>query len=287
MTEIPEHLLKRSRDRRSALGLGGDDAAAPAGGDAPAATPATATPATAAAAAPPSGPAGRKAAAAAAPPPPPKPDPPYVTAAKTRKKVPFWAMMALSILPLWLFMYVRSVTTPPEEASGPLGVGTEVYSNCASCHGGSGEGGSGRPLNEGAALATFPHIEDQLRFVYFGTAAYNIAGVDSYGNPDREGGPHLAGSFGPMPAWGALAGGSLSDAEILAVVCHERFTLSGEETDNEEYEDWCSEEAPIYLALEGGASLQDIGGNVPVNNAEGTPIEIIPIGDAPVEGSAP
>ena len=30
MTEVPEHLLKRSRDRRAALGLGGGDA--PAGG---------------------------------------------------------------------------------------------------------------------------------------------------------------------------------------------------------------------------------------------------------------
>ena len=64
MTEIPEHLLKRSRDRRAALGLGGGEAAPAAEGasePAPAATPAT-TGATAAAA-PPSGPVGRKAAA--------------------------------------------------------------------------------------------------------------------------------------------------------------------------------------------------------------------------------
>ena len=45
MTEVPEHLLKRSQDRRAALGLGGDGgggdggsppAATPAAGDAPA-----------------------------------------------------------------------------------------------------------------------------------------------------------------------------------------------------------------------------------------------------------
>ena len=111
-------------------------------------------------------------------------------------------MMALSLLPLWLFMYVRSVTEPPEVATGPLGVGAEEYRNCASCHGSAGEGGVGRQLDEGEVLKTFPHIEDQLRFVYFGTANYNLAGVASYGNPDREGGPHIAGSFGPMPAWG-------------------------------------------------------------------------------------
>ena len=35
---------------------------------------------------------------------------------------------ALSLLPIWLFMYVRSVTEAPEVATGPLGVGAEEYS---------------------------------------------------------------------------------------------------------------------------------------------------------------
>src|SRR5690606_23239928 len=88
VTEIPEHLLKRSKERRAALGLPTD------GGDAPAATPAAATPAasspeTPAAAAPPAKPA---APATPAAPPPPKPDPPYVAAAKRRRRIPFWAM---------------------------------------------------------------------------------------------------------------------------------------------------------------------------------------------------
>ena len=68
--EIPEHLLKRSRERRSALGLGGDDAAA---APAAAATPAT-TAAAAPAAAAPAAPAGRAAAPAAPAAPKPKPD---------------------------------------------------------------------------------------------------------------------------------------------------------------------------------------------------------------------
>lgn len=291
MTEIPEHLLKRSRDRRAALGLGGGDDAAASGGDAPAATPAT-TAETAPAAAAPSGPVGRKAAAAAAPPPPPKPDPPYVAAAKSRQKIPFWAMLSLSLLPIWLFMYVRSVTEAPEVATGPVGVGAEVYSNCASCHGSAGEGtGSGRQFSDGEVEKTFPHIEDQLRFVYFGTANYNIEGVTIYGNPDREGGPHTAGSLGQMPGWGTNGGGDLTDDEILAVVCHERYTLGGADPESDEYVDeyehWCSDESPIYEALESGntslATLADAG----VNDAEGEPIEIMPIGDAPVEGSPP
>lgn len=289
MTEIPEHLLKRSRDRRSALGLGGDDAAT-GGGDAPAA----ATPATTASAAPaaaaPSGPVARKAAAAAAPPPPPKPDPPYVAAAKSRKKIPFWAMLSLSLLPVWLFMYVRSVTESPEVAEGPLGVGAADYGTCAACHGSNGEGGVGYQFSEGEVLLTFPHIEDQLRFVYFGTEQYNIAGVSIYGNPEREGGPHIAGSLGAMPGQGSLAGGDLTDDEILAVVCHERYTLGGAdpaaEEHVEEFENWCSDESPVYEALEAGTSLADLA-DAGVVTADGEPIEMIPVGDTPVEGSPP
>ena len=83
MTEIPEHLLNRSKARRA-------DASGDASGDsAPSSTPAVATPATPA-----------KAAEAPAP----KPvvaDPPYVAAAKSRKKIPFWAMAGLALLPAW------------------------------------------------------------------------------------------------------------------------------------------------------------------------------------------
>jgi len=291
VTEIPEHLLKRSRDRRSALGLGGDEPAA-GSGDAPAAaTPATTGSTSPAAAAPPAGPVGRKAAAAVAPPPPPKPDPPYVAAAKSRRKIPFWAMLSLSLLPIWLFMYVRSVTAAPEVATGPLGVGTELYGVCASCHGANGEGGVGRQFSEGEIVKTFPHIEDQVRFVYFGTAEYNVAGISNYGNPEREGGPHLTQSLGVMPGQGALAGGDLTDDEVLAVVCHERYDLGGIDPASEEYveefEHWCSDESPIYEALESGntsfATLADAG----VVGADGEPIEMLVIGDAPAEGSPP
>ena len=57
-------------------------------------------------------------------------------------------------------------------------------------------------MANGEVNKTFPHIEDQLRFVYFGTEAYNVAGVTNYGDPNREDGAHAAGSFGIMPQWG-------------------------------------------------------------------------------------
>lgn len=254
MTEIPEHLLKRSRERRSALGLGDD-----AGGDSGAA-PAAATPAKVESAAPaaPAAPTGRAAAPAPAAPPPPAPDIPVVAAYKRRKKIPFWAMAALSVMPVWALMYARAVTEQPEEAAGPLGLGAEVYGTCAGCHGAGGGGGAGYAFTGGAVLETFPVIEDMLRYVYFGTAGYNLAGVEVYGNPDREGGARVAGASGVMPQQGSTVGGALTDYQILAVVCHERYALGGADPTGdfaEEFETWCSEGSEIFAALQGGETL--------------------------------
>jgi hypothetical protein len=278
VAEIPEHLLKRSQARRAAL-EGGDsgsaaaDASAPAG---PATAPATtgaAAPATPASAAP----AGRGAAAAPAPPPPPKPDSPVVAAYKRRKRIPFWAMLGLSLLPVWAFMYARAVTTQAEEATGPLAAGEEVFGTCSTCHGAAGQGGIGYAFADGEVLKTFPHIEDQLRWVYWGTEGYNAAGVDIYGNPDREGGPHVTGGSGAvMPA----QRDALSGEELLGVVCHERYTLGGADPAAdfaEEYEKWCSEESEIFADLEAGGDVLTLADRFD---------DLMPIGD-PVEGSPP
>lgn len=260
VTEIPEHLLKRSQAAR-----------AKSGGDAPADAPApAATPAVAAAAAPA---AVAKAAAPAPAAPVAKPDSPVVAAYRARKKTPVWAMLGLSILPVWGFMYVRALTPQKVEAQGPLGAGAKTYTAaCAGCHGGAGEGGVGYAFTEKSIIKTFPHIEDQLRFVYFGTDNYIAAGVDVYGDPNREGGPHIAGAKGKMPP----QGGSLSDVEILNVVCHERYTLGGME-EGEEFEKWCSETSEIHAALASGSST--------LANLHETFDDIIPIGDVPVAGS--
>ncbi len=278
MTEIPEHLLKRSRERRSALGLGGDDAGSDTGESKPAATPATTGAAPAAA---PSGPVTRAGAPEPAAPPPPKPDSPVVAAYKSRRRIPFWAMVALSILPVWAFMYARAVTQQAEEVAGPLGLGGEVYGGCASCHGGAGGGGIGYAFTGGEVLQSFPHIEDQLRYVYFGTGEYNLAGVEIYGNPERVGGARITGEQGVMPQQGASAGGGLTDYEILAVVCHERYALGGADPAGEyaeEFEEWCSEESEIFVDLESGGLMADLH-----ERFDG----IMAIGDMPIPGSPP
>jgi len=273
VTEIPEHLLKRSQAAKSkATGepAPAGDAAAPAASSSP-------VPAAKAAA-----PAAKPAASAPALPPPPKPDPPFIAAAKSRKKIPFWAMMTLSMLPLWVFMYARGLTPKEPKVTGPLGEGSALYTaNCSGCHGAGGEGGLGYAFAGGEVLKTFPHIEDQLRYVYAGTQLYQSAGIAVYGNPDRPGGAHQTGARGIMPNFGPTTGGNLSEAQILAVICHERYTLGGADPTADyldEYEKWCSPEAPAWTGLEDGSlTFENIA-----DELEGT----LPVGVTPLAGHA-
>jgi len=237
VTEIPEHLLKRSRERRSAA-TGGE------GGDAaPGATPATTAPAAAPA----------KAAAPVAPKvEAPKPLPAYVVAAQTRRKIPIWISPVLALLPVWLFLFVNAMTKQPKQVVGPLAAGQTVFTRCASCHGADGSGGVGYPLYAGEARKSFPNIVDQIRFVYNGTTGYR---GKAYTPADRTGGAHIAGVKGVMPAWGAKAGGELSDAEILDVICHERFGLSSVDDETKyaaEFSTWCSETSANWTAVQDG-----------------------------------
>jgi hypothetical protein len=159
-------------------------------------------------------------------------------------------------------MYVRGLQPQKAEASGPILIGQENYGACASCHGADGSGGAGRVLKDGESLLTFPHIEDMLNWVYVGSEAFRAAGVASYGDPNREGGAHAPYSYNgsPMPAQGAKYGGALTDYEILGLVCHIRYDLSGADPAGEwaeEYEKWCSPESEIFANLEGGSLTFD------------------------------
>lgn len=153
------------------------------------------------------------------------------------------------MLPLWAFLYLRATTPNPVKVTGPMAEGAIVFNKCASCHGGSGEGGAGYPLNAGSVLKTFPNIEEQIKFVYHGSDA--IKG-QPYGSPARG---RIAGTKGKMPAWGSNVGGELTDVEIVAAICHERFKLSVSEVPaalEKEYESWCTPEGERWLQVEEG-----------------------------------
>ena len=215
MPEVPEHLLRRSRERRAALGQGGGDESA---GDAPAATPATtsagAAPAPAAAAAAP--------AVVEAPPVPAGPDPRLLKLEEARRrKIPSWAYPALLALPFWAILYVGAFGSHQKAVVlTQAQIGQRVYSSagCSGCHGAAGEGGVGPKLAGGEAKLTFPNVADHIDWVK--TGSQTKAKGTPYGDPGRVGGQHIVKVAG-MPAFG----GTLSESEIEAVVAYERDSL--------------------------------------------------------------
>ena len=226
MSEVPDHLLQRSRDRRAALGLGGDAT----GGDAPAAATSTTSTSVESASS-----AARPAAVtpAEATIEPARPVPAYVAASLSRKKIPLWVMPVLAVLPLWAIVYVNTLSKPRTTVPTQLAAGATAYAaKCQSCHMADGSGGAGRPIMaaaQGGAVATFPSIAGQLQFVWLGsnlTASPIGSKGTPYGNPDRVGGQHTTLSYNgnPMPTFK----GALTQAELLDIVRHERETFGGE-----------------------------------------------------------
>ena len=211
MAEIPEHLLRRSKERRAALSDEAPSAEAPAEGD----PPAGAAAAPAAAAKPAAAAAPAKAAAPSLPTVAPQPKPPAVGILPPSKaRLPFWVTPLFAALPVFGFFYMNGYQTRPVEGpTDPLVLGAELYrsAGCSGCHGGAGEGGVGPKLSEGESLLSFPEEQDQVDWVKGGSQpkigqAYNARGRVAAGG---------------MPGFG----GQLSDEEIEAVVQYEREKL--------------------------------------------------------------
>lgn len=214
MTEVPEHLLARSRERRAALGLTGGAPAEPAGG-APAAGPTpAATPATVAPGAAPA----KAAAAVPAVVEEARPVPAYMTPEAARARLPIWILPVLAFLPFWGILYIGAFGSRDHaEALTGAELGAEIYraQGCAACHGAAGEGGVGPALAAGEAAKTFPDEADHASWIKTGSGPFR---GQAYGDPDREGGQRIA--TGGMPGFS-----SLSDEEVAAVVLYEREEL--------------------------------------------------------------
>jgi mono/diheme cytochrome c family protein len=239
LTEIPEHLLQRSRERRAALGLGGDAPAAGSAGEA------ASTPEPAAAAPVPAESGGggvakppTPAPPAEAKPEPPKPDPVYVQAAKQRRRIPLWATPVLAAIPLWAYVFYGTLSPAPVE-NDPLVLGEELYTQCAACHGGSGQGLTAPQLSDGKVQETWPDPLDHIMWVKLGAKEWPS---DSYGaqGKSKEDTP------GDMPGYAA----TLTDQEIAQVVLYERRVLSDEEPPE-------GEEDKLLLVAEGEMTLDE------------------------------
>jgi mono/diheme cytochrome c family protein len=264
VTEVPDHLLQRSKERRAALGGGGDSGgaaptpAAASGGDAPPG----AVPARAAAAAP-------AVVVEAAPPAPP---PPYVQAALDRKKVPAWMAPVGVAAMLWAFIYAGVLFAPAQTLTDPVLIsGQQVFGQyCASCHGAQGQGGVGRKLAESVTL-TFPNRADHLAWVTNGSADKGTP----YGSADRPGGQHIAQSQGysKMPAFGQ----TLTAEQILAVVRYEREVL--------DHADPAADQAASAEGASSGAAGADSSNEQQANTAGGQTDESSSANDSTSSGS--
>jgi mono/diheme cytochrome c family protein len=242
VVEVPEHLLKRSRERRAALGLGGGEAPSgespgePGPSEGTGAQPSSATPAPSAPAAPP--------AAQPSEPEPPPPPPPYVQAAQQRRRLPWWSLPVFAALPLWAWIFVRTLS-PVEVEADALAEGQALFQTCASCHGGSGEGASAPALTD--VGETFPDFRDHMMWVTVGAANWPS---DTYGAQDL---PHT----GVMPSYETW-----TDAEIAQVVLYER-QLAGIEATDEEIGTGPDGEAvteqDLELIAEGELTFADVG----------------------------
>jgi mono/diheme cytochrome c family protein len=212
VTEIPEHLLKRSKERRSAIG-GGD---APAEESAPAGEAVEAAPAAA--------PVAPAAAAAAVPEPPepPKPVRPEVAAALNRRKIPYWAMPVLAALPLWAYVYQATLEPAPTGELTPLEAGGQIYGGCASCHQPDGGGNASVPGLTGV-LETWPDYRDHMMWVRLGDEGWKTYS-NTYGATEK-----------PVKT-GMLAHPALTDQELAEVVLYERVTFGEMEETGEEYD---------------------------------------------------
>jgi mono/diheme cytochrome c family protein len=205
VTEVPDYLLQRSRERRAALGLGGDEGGgevattgdaggSPATTSAAAATPAVAAPAPI---------------APGTPDPEPAPPPPHLVAAPRRKRVPIWALPVVALLPLWGYAYAGTLEPPTSDELTALEAGAEVYGQCASCHGGGGEGVSGPALD--TVADTFPDPTTHADWVFHGSTGWTEENGDTYGAQDKP-------VQGGMPGWGT----ALTPEELMEVVLYER-----------------------------------------------------------------
>jgi mono/diheme cytochrome c family protein len=214
VTEVPEHLLRRSKDARSrATGGGGE-------GSEPPATPSEGDAGAAASAVEPAGAGAVAPAAAAVPAEPAKPVPPYVADALRRPKVPKYAITVLAALPVWALIYAGSMVKTTV-ADPVFAEGEKIYATqCSGCHGPNGtDGQTGRPLNE--VVGTFPDVADHIAWIENGSPA---AGTP-YGDPAKG---RIAGSDGyttKMPGFKD----TLTAEQIAAVAYYERVEFGGQE----------------------------------------------------------
>ena len=169
MTEIPEHLLKRSKERRRPWAW----AAASAGDAAPAADAPSGAAGELGRRRKAGGGAGRPSRRAACPPPrrPRRPIRPMSPPPKAARRCRCGPPRCSPSCRCGASSTTRACRSPPAGANDPLALGAEIYTGkggCAGCHGTDGSGGVGAKLSGGEVLKTFKNPLAMVHWVAFG-----------------------------------------------------------------------------------------------------------------------
>ncbi|MEX0768906.1 MAG: c-type cytochrome, partial [Microthrixaceae bacterium] len=187
---------------------------------------------------------------------------PWVAAAQTRQKIPFWAIPVLALLPIWAAVYMLTLDTPTPTELGAYEAGSEVYNNkgCSGCHGATGAGNGNNPALIGptGAVETFNVPANMVNWIALGSAGFKAAGIETYGDADV-----VRPIGGGMPGWID----SLSATEIMETILHERSSLNDEEFSVEMwrdgFEETLSELLPADKVAEFTAVLDEWEANPP------------------------
>ena len=136
---------------------------------------------------PPAAQAAAPAPAAPAGPPPPSPTPPYVEAYKKRKKIPVWAMLALSILRCG--RSCTSARSHPGRWSSAARSATAPRSSPAVLElprQPTAEAAPATPAQRRRGALDLPAHRGPAHLVYTGSQAFALAGLPFYGDPQRR-----------------------------------------------------------------------------------------------------
>jgi mono/diheme cytochrome c family protein len=220
VTEIPEHLLRRSKERRAALS-GEEGAATAEAAAAVTETPAGSMPVPADAPSPEAAPGGGGAGAPSTGRPAVAEPEPAPRIGPTLTRIPIWIMPVLVGLPLWGLIYIGAFGARNVNNKDPVIVGGSIFAaNCSSCHGANGEGGVGPKLNGGEVVQEWPKLADHITWVHTGGAPFVGGTIGALHIPVP--------ANNVMPPFGTDHGGILSDLQIQQVVCYERVTFGNE-----------------------------------------------------------
>ena len=142
---------------------------------------------------------------------------PELGSARPRIKAPMLAMLLLLLLPLWAVVYLGAFGSRAKAANSPITAGAGIYNlSCSACHGAAGQGGSARSLptvrsSSSGRICKTTSTGSRREALFISARRSAVSSSPS----------------NAMPGFGT----ALSAAQIADVVCYERVNFGGAPAD--------------------------------------------------------